>query len=323
MSFSLEVKQEICNLDLEQSSVPALLCGAVLSSGTLVLSGGGITFTISSENKTYIEFFKKIIKEYYPAVDIDENTEVSFKQKERMELRIDSQSGRQILTDLGILSFSKDGNLLINRTGGKHLTIEKQGKIYFITGMFLGCGSISIPESIDINDFSKSVKNSGYHFEWNVQSVEQAEYLSELLAQFDILSRKVERNDSFVVYLKEADSISELLGLLGAHKGVLKLENERAGREMRNLVNRQANCISANIDKSINAALAQLKAIETIRETIGLESLPENLQDVALARLSNPEGSLSEIMEVLPVRISKGAVSQRFKKIMEIAKEIG
>ena len=92
---------------------------------------------------------------------------------------------------------------------------------------------------------------------------------------------------------------------------------------MRNLVNRQANCISANIDKSINAALEQLKAIEIIRETIGIESLPENLQEVALARLANPEGSLNEIKDVLEVKVSKGAVSQRFKKIIEIAKEIG
>ena len=91
---------------------------------------------------------------------------------------------------------------------------------------------------------------------------------------------------------------------------------------MRNLVNRQANCISANIDKSINTALKQLEAIEIIRETIGIEGLPENLQEVALARLANPEGSLSEIIEVLETKISKGAVSQRFKKIEQIAKEI-
>jgi len=159
--------------------------------------------------------------------------------------------------------------------------------------------------------------------EWNVQSVEQVEYIRELLASFDVISRTVERNDSFVVYIKESETISYLLGLFGAHKAVLTLENERAGREMRNLVNRQANCIAANIDKSINAALKQLEAIETIRQTIGLESLPEPLLEVALARLANPEGSLNEIMDVLTNKVSKGAISQRFKKIMEIAKEVG
>ena len=324
MSFSLDVKQEICNNKIEASSIPALLCGAILSSGSLVLSDGGLTFTISSENKTYIEFFKRILAKYYPQATLKENTEnVNFKQKERTELRIDKQSGREILTELGILSFSKEGNLIINRTGGKYITIEEQSKVNFLIGMFLGCGSISIPEAIDINDFSKSVRNSGYHMEWNVQSVEQVEYLRNILAEFNIISRNVERNDAYVVYIKEADAISQLLGVFGAHKALLKLENERAGREMRNLVNRQANCIAANIDKSVNAALAQLKAIETIRQTIGIEALPDNLAEVALARLANPEGSLSEIAEVLTVKVSKGAISQRFKKIMEIAKEIG
>ena len=324
MSFSLEVKKELCKKHIEETSAQAVLCGAILSSGSLVLGSNGVTFTISSENADYINFFKALLNRFYPAATYTENVEnVNFKQKERIELKIDNISGRQILSELGILSFSKEGSLQINRLGGNHLTIENDGKIQFLKGMFLGCGSISIPESIDITDFSKAKKNSGYHMEWNVQSKEQAEYIIDLLANFDILCRNVERNESFVVYLKEAESISQLLGILGANKAVLTLENERAGREMRNLVNRQSNCISANIDKSINTALKQLEAIETIRQTIGLESLPDNLLEVALARLANPEGSLSEICEVLETKISKGALSQRFKKIMEIAKEIG
>lgn len=323
MSFSLEVKKELCKQKIEGTQVQSLLCGAILSSGSLVLGSSGITFTISSENSNYIDFFKDNLKLFYPSATFKESIEnVNFKQKERIEIKIDTLSGRQILTELGIISFSKDGNLEINRLGESYLTHEEEGKVSFLKGMFLGCGSISIPEPIDVNDFSKKKKNSGYHMEWNVQSKEQADYIIDLLAGFDILCRNVQRNDSYVVYLKEAESISMLLGLFGANKSVLTLENERAGREMRNLVNRQANCISANIDKSINTALKQLEAIEIIRQTIGIESLPENLQEVALARLANPEGSLSEIMEVLDTKISKGAVSQRFKKIMEIAKEI-
>ena len=323
MSFSLDVKSEICKQQVDAENAFALLCGAILSSGSLVLTAKGITFTISSENPVFIDFFKSILKSYYPSATYSELVEnVNFKQKERIELKIDQENGRQILTELGIISFSVDGNMQINRLGAKHLTIEEQSKISFIKGMFLGCGSVSIPEHIDVNDFSKNVKNSGYHMEWNVQSKEQAEYIIDLLSSFDIICRNVQRNDSHVVYLKESESISLLLGVFGAHKALLTLENERAGREMRNLVNRQSNCINANIDKSINTALKQLEAIETIMRTIGIENLPENLQEVALARLANPEGSLSEISEVLQVKVSKGAISQRFKKIMEIAKEI-
>lgn len=323
MSFSLDVKQEIMEKEVDESSMPALLCGVILSSGSLVLERSGITFLISSENSALLQFSKKLLKRYCPQVKLSESErQVNFKQKERIEIKVDNASGRIILSDLGILSFSKDGRFEINRLGAKHLTHEQPDKIAFLKGMFLGAGSVSIPQSIDISDIAKQVRNSGYHMEWNVQAKEQAEYIRELLAELDIIVRTVERNESYVVYLKEADSISSLLGIFGASRAVLTLENERAGREMRNLVNRQANCISANIDKSISAALVQLEAIEKIRKTVGLEALPPALEEVALARLANPEGSLSEICEVLDNKISKGAVSLRFKKIIEIAKEI-
>lgn len=324
MSFSQDVKNEICETMSEGNNF-ALLCGMVLSAGSLVLSsGGGLSFTVSSENANFIGFVKKLILKSYPQAKFSETEQnVNFKQKTRNELSIDHVSGRQILTDLGIISFSKSGNYEINRLGDSALTIETADKLDYLKGFFLGAGSISIPEHLDVMDLSNQSKTSGYHMEWSVQSNVQADHICEFLADFDVISRKVERNESFVVYLKEAESISKLLGLFGAHKNLLILENERAGREMRNLVNRQTNCISANIDKSIKAATEQIVAIENIKNTIGLESLPENLLEVALARLANPEGSLNDIAEVLPVKVSKGAIALRFKKIIEISKEIG
>lgn len=324
MSFSQDVKNEICETMSEGNNF-ALLCGMVLSAGSLVLSsGGGLSFTVSSENANFIGFVKKVILKNYPQAKFSETEQnVNFKQKTRNELSIDHVSGRQILTDLGIISFSKSGNYEINRLGDSALTIETADKLDYLKGFFLGAGSISIPEHLDVMDLSNQSKTSGYHMEWSVQSNVQADHICEFLADFDVISRKVERNESFVVYLKEAESISKLLGLFGAHKNLLILENERAGREMRNLVNRQTNCISANIDKSIKAATEQIVAIENIKNTIGLESLPENLLEVALARLANPEGSLNDIAEVLPVKVSKGAIALRFKKIIEISKEIG
>ena len=92
---------------------------------------------------------------------------------------------------------------------------------------------------------------------------------------------------------------------------------------MNNLANRQSNCISANIDKTVNAALKQLRAIEIIQNTIGLENLPDNLNEVALLRLSNPEASLKDLLELLEVKISKGALAQRFNKIINMAEELG
>ncbi len=320
MSFSQEVKQEI--MALKEGSA-SLLCGAILSSGSLVRNGGGLSFEITSESQAYIDFVAGLISQEMPSAKFERREEnVSFKQKLRHELLIDPVSGRQILIDLGILSFEKNGEMAISRTGAPHLTIEREEKIDFIKGLFLGSGSISIPEDVDVENISKSLRNSGYHMEWSVQNLEQADLITTLLAEEDIISRLVERNENYVVYLKEAEAISQVLGLFKAYKAVLKLENERAKREMRNLVNRQANCISANIDKSVAAAMIQLDAIEKIRQTIGIDSLPEPLREVAEARLKNPEGSMNEILEALPVKISKGALSQRFKKIIALSKEV-
>ncbi len=323
MSFSQEVKSEIVSSEEKNISSPALLLGVVLSCGSLVIGSKGVSFIVASENMFAIEFYKKLILSSYPSAKTEIREEnIGFKQKTRIEMSIDPENGRQILSDLGIISFKKDSSFIISRIGQKHITIESEAKKDFLKGMFLGAGSVSIPEHINLSNFSNNMRSNGYHLQWCVNAKEQADYIGEILAEFDIISGQVQRNDEFVVYLKEADNISSVLGLMGAFKSVLVLENERAGREMRNLVNRQANCISANIDKSLASAKEQLDAIEKISQNIGIDALPQNLKEVALARLDNPEGTLSDILEMLETKISKGALSQRFKKIIAISKEV-
>ncbi len=323
MSFSQTVKHEMMTSLLKEHTSSALLCGIVLSSGSLVLGKRGMTFKISSESQEFIDFVKTLIEREYPSVVIELREEdIGFKQKVKLEMTIDPAVGRQILTDLGIISFSKDSSFVISRVGQKHLVIELNGKIDFLKGMFLGGGSVSIPEHIDVGNISKSQRSNGYHLEYDSQDKEQADLISDILAELDIISGQVRRGENFVVYIKEAESISSLLGVFKAYNSVLLLENERAGREMRNLVNRQANCISANIDKSIIAARIQLDAIEKISQNIGIDALPEPLKEVAIARLNNPEGSLADILEELPTKISKGALSQRFKKIIALSEEV-
>lgn len=310
-------------LSQESSQNNALLCGCILSSGSLVLNDEGISFIISSESQAFIDYFKRAVLTEYPAAKFTQREEnVNFKQKSRIELGINAVVGRQILTDLGIISFNKDTSFVISRIGQKHLTIEDEGKIEFIKGMFLGSGSVSIPEHINLKNLSGNIKSSGYHLEFDLNSKQQADYVNDILAELGFISGQVERGENYVVYIKEAESISSLIARLGAFKCVLTLENERAGREMRNLVNRQANCISANIDKSISAALIQLDAIEKISQNIGIEALPPNLKEAAYLRLENPEASLSDLLEKLDNKISKGALSQRFKKIIALSKEV-
>ena len=98
--------------------------------------------------------------------------------------------------------------------------------------------------------------------------------------------------------MKESEAIADFVGCVGATKCYLKLQEEIIKREMRNSINRQSNCISANIDKTINASLSQVRAIEIIEETIGIQSLPQNLQKVAILRKENPDASLTELVKL-------------------------
>ena len=322
MTFSQKVKQELISsftAGVEQS----MLAGILLASGNLIISQSAISFCVSSESESVIEFAQRLILNEEPSAELEiSRVRRNFKNKERIELEIDSVSGERVLVKLGILEFDKNGNRQINTLGGNFLRIESDSKLAFLSGLFLGAGSVSVPSSVELEDLNLSTKSSGYHFEWQASNENLANLICEEIAEFDVLPKKVERNDVYVVYLKESEAISNILGLLGAHKCLLEFENERAGRQMRNLINRQANCTMANIGKSINAAMEQLEAIEIIRDTIGIESLPESLMEIALARLSNPEGSLSDIINLLSKKISKGAVSQKFKKLIEISKEL-
>ena len=187
----------------------------------------------------------------------------------------------------------------------------------FLTGLFLGSGSLSVPSE------SEKKKTYGYHFEIALQTKAQSDLIAEIFTNFDIFPKTVERGEEYIVYLKNSETICDVLGLFGANKSVLDLMNKKVDRDMSNLMNRQINCISANLDKTVNASLKQIKAIEVIQNTIGLENLPENLCETALLRLGNPEASLNDLISLMDTKISRGAIAQRFEKLIKLANELG
>ena len=146
--------------------------------------------------------------------------------------------------------------------------------------------------------------------------------MSSLLAEFDIISKLVERKNLFVLYIKEAEVIKDLLALLGAHESVLTLSNEMITREKRNMVNRQVNCINANISRTVEASLKQVDAINTIISTIGLEGLPEDLQEVACLRLANQEESLEELISLSNIKLTRSGLNHRLRKLIKIAESL-
>ena len=179
----------------------------------------------------------------------------------------------------------------------------------FVRGAFMATGSISRPE-----------KN--YHFEIVCNSYEKAEQLCGLIAFFEIDAKIVERKKHFVVYIKDGAGIVDILSVMEAHVSLMNLENVRILKEMRNSVNRKVNCETANLNKTVAAAVKQSEDIMYIRDTVGLESLPDNLRELAMVRLENPDVPLKELGTMLETPVGKSGVNHRLRKISEIAENL-
>ncbi len=318
MSFSKTVKEEIIKKNLYKKHPRSLLQGLFLSAGSLVISNGSLSFSLSSDNEEVITYASQKLIEVFGEIDLQVSKLVkNFKNKERFELSVYGEHNDKILKGLGILTENADGEQEISETCDKSFLKSNDTSLAFLTGVFLGTGTISVPTE------TAEKRRYGYHFEIDFVSKEQADIALEIFSNFDIFPKLVERNDLYVIYLKNSDVICDALGLFGASKVILDLLNQRVSRDMNNTTNRQINCISANIDKAVNAALKQLKAIEVLQNTVGLENLPETLSEAALLRVSNPEASLKDLLSLMEKPVSKGALAQRFDKIIKLAEELG
>ena len=179
----------------------------------------------------------------------------------------------------------------------------------FLRGAFIAAGSMSDPEK-------------GYHLELICETKRSARFIEGLIESFDIACHLAERNGRQVVYIKDGDGIADFLRCVGASQALMKFENVRIVREMRGSVNRQVNCETANINKSVQAADRQIRDIELIDHTIGLESLDEPLRLAADARMANPDMSLEELGRTLAPPLGKSGVNHRLRKISDIAEKI-
>lgn len=179
----------------------------------------------------------------------------------------------------------------------------------FIRGAFLASGSMTDP-------------NKGYHFEIVCRTPEQASRLQELMREFETEPKVVERKNYYVVYLKEGSQIVDMLNVMEAYVSLMNLENVRILKEMRNSVNRQVNCETANISKTVNAAVKQIADIELIRDTEGLDSLPLPLREMALVRLDYPEAPLKDLGKYMDPPVGKSGINHRLRKLATVADAI-
>jgi hypothetical protein len=179
----------------------------------------------------------------------------------------------------------------------------------YLRGAFLSRGSITNPERT-------------YHLEISTEQTLLAEKILAIMASLNLEAGITQRKGSLVTYMKDGQQIVNLLNLMGAHSSLLHFENVRVMKDMRNQINRLVNCETANVDKTVKAAMEQLEDIRLIDEIIGLEELSPKLQEVAKVRLANPYASLQELGELMLPKMSKSGVNYRIRQIREKAREL-
>ena len=197
-------------------------------------------------------------------------------------------------------------NELTNEILEIDLNTKSESLRSIVKGAFMSTGSVNNPES-------------NYHLEMSFMEKKNAEYVLNICKYYDVNLKLLESKGKFILYIKEGEEISKFLALIGANNGVMKFEDIRTTREVRNNVNRKVNCETANIKKIVSAAVRQKEDIEYIRDTVGFDRLPEGLRTIALARLAYPDAPLKELGAALEPALGKSGVNHRLRKLSEIA----
>ena len=297
MSFSSDIKQELNkSSDLaNKEKVKYELVGYLLS-GNIELENNMKVIKFTTESDYNINRFSKLLTNLNKNHKIEvagKNFVIKLKVKEIEDLI------RIINNVVSINEELKD----------KILKQEKEENIKaIIRGSFMGAGSINNPENT-------------YHLEIVFHNEENRDFIKEVLKDFQVNVKTIDVKNKKSIYLKEGEEISKLLALIGANKAVMKFEEIRIQREMRGKVNRLVNCETANLNKTINASIEQIAAIKKLQETGKFNNLDENLKEIAILRLENPDIPFADLGKMLKKPVGKSGVNYRLKKIMEIANE--
>ena len=311
MSFSMEVKNELARAMPERTCCRlAEIAGFVRVSGVVGFAGNGrLTLTLSTENPAVARHYKKLLKACFgTSANLFVGGHANFRKKGHLyELCMDeSADAEHILRATGILITRADLNFIDEGICEALLKTKCCRKAY-LRCAFLGTGTLNDPEK-------------GYHLEIVCGSEILAADLRRLFNGFtDIRAKIAPRRGRFAVYLKNSGRIADILNILGAHGQLLRFENVRIVKELRNRTNRISNCDNANLDKSLRAAEDRIRAIAGLLADPASAALPEKLRAAALLRLANPEASLSELGEMMDPPISKSSVHHRLKRIEAFA----
>ncbi|NEW09530.1 DNA-binding protein WhiA [Paenibacillus sp. SYP-B3998] len=305
MSFAATTKKELTMIETEACCEKAELSALIRMNGSVQLSNQRVILDISTENAAIARRIYTLLKKTYRLhIELLVRKKMRLKKNNVYMVRV-PVGVQELLSDLKIVS---EGFMF---TPGIEKEIIRGNccKRAYLRGAFLAGGSVNSPEG------------SSYHLEIASIYEEHCQALSQLANKFDLNARSIERKKGFVLYIKEGEKITEFLSIIGAHQALLRFEDVRIMKDMRNSVNRIVNCETANLNKTIGAAFRQIENIRLLQREVGLESLPDKLREVAEIRLQHPDLNLKEVGDMLKGNVSKSGVNHRLRKIDEMAEK--
>ena len=303
MSYTIKIKEEISNLDVTKSEMIAELSGFIRNNGVLHDN----VLHLTTENEFTVERLKKFFQNLYEIdVEVEVKDNLNFSKKNLYQISI-SQKTSLILQDLAYL----DNNGTYIETPPTYIVGANEELRAYLRGVFLCTGSINDP------------KTSRYHMELLISKPNEAVFVQKLLNVFDLNAKILNREKGYMIYIKEAEKISDYIRILGASQAVLYFENARIYREKKNQTNRLNNCEQANMDKIFATAQQQLEQIALIEETGSIELLDDRTKVALEFRKKYPEYSLKELSEIISVEtgkpITKSGLNHRYRKIRDLA----
>ena len=303
MSFTTTIKEEISRIPNNKSEEMAELSGFIRNNGHYTED----TIDLISENATVVKRVYKLFKDLYDiSCEIETRKGNNF-SKNNLYLVMVSEKVNFILKDLSVIDEQAE---YLPRPKSYLIDAEEEKRAY-LRGVFLASGSINDP------------KTSRYHLEFIIDEKEEALFVQELLNEFSLNSKWLNREKGYMVYIKEAEKIGDFLRIIQASNAVLYYEDIRIYRDHKNMTNRLNNCEQANIDKIVETATKQLEDIEYLKENLGLELLDDKTKEAIQYREKYPEASLQELSEIISYEtgkeITKSGLNHRFRKVKELA----
>jgi len=322
MSFAHEVKNEVLETPIENECCKMAFLSAVIHScGELSKNGETQTVELRTDIENVYPKVNDCLKTLYGEyAEMRIDTDLNVNKAVRYIISLPANLTSRILFDCGLTKFNMDNSSSLVLGMDEHIIENECCARSYVKGVFATSSTSNI--ILGDNKEKKLRTFCGYHWEFIFSNEIFALEFSNLLFSLNITNSKSKRKNLFILYIKEADKVSDLFATVGAFRGLLKLQNEMTVREVRNNINRQNNCLNANITKTVQAGLKQIVAIKKIKNTIGLDALPENLKELSQLRLSNPYESLENLTKILSTHITKSGVNHQLKKLIKIAEKI-